>query len=226
MSPEASTYSVVPQDPDATAGRERSVFYAELDFETRIAVSDAAERIRGHGRRRIASAIAQGQELLAVKAKLGHGRFGRWLAIEFDASQDTAENLMYIARQAEAHPQIAEYVGPLSALYRQSARRTTARKTRQHEESEESEEPEEHVESDPVGRALDLFGHSVVMNLRAARDLASIGKSINYSHGRQQYFSALQQDESDLRPLVARNLYDFGLMLVDGSKPFLIEEDE
>jgi hypothetical protein len=57
-----------------------------------------------------------GQKLLQVKAKLGHGRFGTWLTVEFDWTERTAQQFMNVARQFKAENFADLQLAP-SALY-------------------------------------------------------------------------------------------------------------
>jgi hypothetical protein len=57
-----------------------------------------------------------GQKLLQIKGKLGHGRFGTWLAVEFDWTERTAQQFMNVARQFKAENFSDLQLAP-SALY-------------------------------------------------------------------------------------------------------------
>lgn len=66
-------------------------------------------------RRTAQDIIEIGRRLIEVKARLGHGQFGAWLATEFEWSQDTATRFMNVAARFSNIPQIAEFAP--SALY-------------------------------------------------------------------------------------------------------------
>jgi len=76
-----------------------SLALSKFDY-SRVSANDAtdlretAERVRQRHRQQIAAIIETGRELSAVKAKLEHGQFGRWIAAEFDWSERTAQNYM------------------------------------------------------------------------------------------------------------------------------------
>ena len=48
-----------------------------------------------------AGAVKVGRELIAIKAKLQHGEFGKWIATEFHMSDRTAQNCMNAATVIE-----------------------------------------------------------------------------------------------------------------------------
>jgi N6-adenosine-specific RNA methylase IME4 len=83
---------------DASQGQE-GFNYVELDEPTRDSVKAAAERIRCHLTQVHREATAVGQELIQVKAALGHGHFGKWIKAEFKMSDQTALNLMNLAKR-------------------------------------------------------------------------------------------------------------------------------
>jgi hypothetical protein len=90
--------------------------YAGLDAETRIVVQQRTSEIRTIARRAAADIIEIGGKLIEVKGRLGHGRFGAWLAAEFAWSQDMASRFMAVSTKFGAQiPQIAEFAP--SALY-------------------------------------------------------------------------------------------------------------
>ncbi len=91
--------------------------YISLDAETRVVVQQKAGEIRERSKIAGDALIAIGERLLEVKARLGHGQFGQWLAAEFGWSQDTAGNLMNVARLAGQNPKFSE----VAALFDRSA---------------------------------------------------------------------------------------------------------
>lgn len=72
-------------------------------FQPAIAklAEEAAGRIRSHSESGRRSVVEIGKELLAMKRKLGHGLFGKWIDAEFDMSAKSAQNYMNLARMAE-----------------------------------------------------------------------------------------------------------------------------
>ncbi|MBN9470660.1 MAG: DUF3102 domain-containing protein [Bosea sp.] len=53
--------------------------------------------------RRTAEDIVEiGRDLIAVKERIGHGNFGRWLESEFDMSDETARKFMRVAERIGA----------------------------------------------------------------------------------------------------------------------------
>ncbi|WP_292466087.1 DUF3102 domain-containing protein [Mesorhizobium sp.] len=72
-------------------------------FQPAIAklAKEAAGRIRSHSEIGRRSVVEIGKELLAIKGKLGHGLFGKWIEAEFDMTAKTAQNYMNRARMAE-----------------------------------------------------------------------------------------------------------------------------
>src|SRR5580700_3443116 len=72
--------------------------YASLDAALANEARAAAERIHDLGSQQTTAILGIGRELIAIKEKLGHGNFGRWIAAEFGMSADTAGRYMQIAR--------------------------------------------------------------------------------------------------------------------------------
>jgi hypothetical protein len=73
--------------------------YHEMGGPLAAEAKAAAERIRQHGEKQNAAIIAIGKELTAIKAKLGHGHFGRWIDAEFKMSADTAQRYVRVAKE-------------------------------------------------------------------------------------------------------------------------------
>lgn len=90
--------------------------YAALDSETRIVVQQRASEIRTIARRTAADAIDIGQKLIEVKARLGHGQFGRWLEAEFAWQERTAQSFMAVAERFK-NANIADLNFAPTALY-------------------------------------------------------------------------------------------------------------
>lgn len=89
--------------------------YQALDAETRIVVQQRTSEIKALMKRAAQDILDIGQKLIEVKARIGHGHFGAWLAAEFDWSQDTANNFIRVAQRFSDIPKISEFAP--SALY-------------------------------------------------------------------------------------------------------------
>jgi hypothetical protein len=85
---------VIPLRPPGAAAQ---VFfdYDALEPDSAKLAQDAADRIRDRLKR---DYLATGHDLNRVKERLGHGRFGAWLAAEFGMTARTAERYMSAAR--------------------------------------------------------------------------------------------------------------------------------
>ena len=75
------------------------------------------ERIRNRHR---ASIIDTGADLLAIKAKLAHGKFGNWLTYHFGMSERTAQNYMNSATAFGSAPKVVDVLPP-STVYKLAA---------------------------------------------------------------------------------------------------------
>ena len=71
--------------------------YGQLAPVEAAEVRAASERIKIRMKRTAEDIVAIGQDLIATKERLGHGRFGEWIAAEFDMSDMTAKRLMQVA---------------------------------------------------------------------------------------------------------------------------------
>ena len=91
-----------------------SFAYHVLEPEKAGMLKAAAERIRNLFR---ASVVEVGQELIAVKQKIGDGLFGRWIAHEFSMSTRSAQNYMAAARLLIAKNATVAYL-PAKTLYK------------------------------------------------------------------------------------------------------------
>jgi hypothetical protein len=60
---------------------------------------DVADRIRFHISRTVQDVIEIGRDLIAVKKRLGHGKFLPWIDREFKMTNKSAERLMAVAEQ-------------------------------------------------------------------------------------------------------------------------------
>lgn len=82
----------------------------------------AAERIR---ERISVSIIESGRDLLDIKAKLDHGKFGDWLNFHFTMSERTAQNMMNAASAFADTPKVVDVL-PAATVYRLAAKGTPA----------------------------------------------------------------------------------------------------
>ncbi|GHO96625.1 hypothetical protein KSF_066730 [Reticulibacter mediterranei] len=73
--------------------------YATLDGETRAFVQQKAEETHTYLKRTAEDIVQVGQNLLAVKQRLGHGHFMAWLQAEFGMSYHTALNCIRVAER-------------------------------------------------------------------------------------------------------------------------------
>jgi hypothetical protein len=73
--------------------------YSPLEARVADKVRASAETIRRTVQKTIEDIIVVGQELLAVKEDVGHGRFGTWLRAEFGWTERTAQNFMSVAER-------------------------------------------------------------------------------------------------------------------------------
>lgn len=89
--------------------------YEALDAETRIVVQQKTGEIKGLMRQTAQGMFDIGTKLIEVKAKLGHGNFGKWLAAEFEWSERTAQGLMRVANEFKSANFADLKIGP-SAL--------------------------------------------------------------------------------------------------------------
>ncbi len=76
---------------------EVSFDYASLDIETRVLVRQHTREIKERMRRTAQDIIEIGQKLIDVKERLGHGKFGLWLRLEFEWTDRTARQFMRVA---------------------------------------------------------------------------------------------------------------------------------
>jgi hypothetical protein len=73
--------------------------YAALGAESRIVVRQKTGEIRERVKRAAEDIVAIGERLLMVKDHLGHGRFGQWLAAEFQMNERSAQRMMAVAER-------------------------------------------------------------------------------------------------------------------------------
>lgn len=78
------------------ASSELSQSLDQLQYEA----NSWAEQVELHAHRAVEAAIECGRRLVAVKARLGHGKWSHWLGQSFDYDQRTAERYMSLAEYA------------------------------------------------------------------------------------------------------------------------------
>ncbi len=100
------------------AGFDYSGLPASVAKEAEATASRIKERMRAH-------IIETGKELLKIKKKLGHGRFGKWLDFHFGWKERTAQNYMNSATEFGSAPQVIDVLPP-STVYKLAAKSTPA----------------------------------------------------------------------------------------------------
>ena len=70
--------------------------------QLRYEANSWAEQVEQHAYRAVEAGIECGRRLVAVKARLGHGKWSHWLGQSFDYDQRTAERYMSLAEYAGA----------------------------------------------------------------------------------------------------------------------------
>lgn len=100
--------------------------YDSLDTEDSMFLQQQTSEIRGLMRRTAEDIFNIGQKLINVKEKLGHGKFGTWLSIEFGWTERTAQQFMNVARQFKSENFSDLQLAP-SALYLLSAPSTSVK---------------------------------------------------------------------------------------------------
>lgn len=83
----------------------------------------AAGRIRARHRGMVEGILDTGQDLLAMKSKLGHGKFGAWVEASFGWSVRTAENYMRVADEFGDNRELVTQLPP-TTLYGLAAKST------------------------------------------------------------------------------------------------------
>jgi hypothetical protein len=73
--------------------------YEALPTETREFVIQKTDETHGLLKRTAENIIKVGQNLIAVKEKIGHGNFLPWLKAEFDMSDQSARNFIHVAEK-------------------------------------------------------------------------------------------------------------------------------
>ena len=82
-------------------------------------VVQATERIKLRLKRTAEDIIAIGQDLILIKAELGHGNFEKWIKINFEMKRMTAHNIMQVAERFGSNIQLL-YISP-TILYELAA---------------------------------------------------------------------------------------------------------
>jgi hypothetical protein len=104
---------LVPSDITAVAApsspRVPTFNYGTLDAN----LADDARAIATRIKLRLKNSyLATGQDLIAMKERLGHGQFGAWVAAEFGLTARTAERYMGAARIQAANSDIVSHLAP------------------------------------------------------------------------------------------------------------------
>ena len=73
--------------------------YSRLAPDVRAEVETATRRLHDLERRTSESIIEMGNQLISVKAKIGHGNFLPWIDAEFGWTRQTARNFIRVADQ-------------------------------------------------------------------------------------------------------------------------------
>lgn len=90
--------------------------YASLKKGDRAFLQQKTTEIRDRMGRAAQNIVEIGERLIAVKHRLGHGKFGAWLTAEFDWSERTADNMMNVSRRFKSANFADLSIAP-SALY-------------------------------------------------------------------------------------------------------------
>jgi hypothetical protein len=85
----------------------------------------AAQRIQAHMLGTKVSILEIGSDLSAIKGKLEHGLFGKWVAAEFNMSERTAQRYMAVAERFEGKQHILKVL-PVRVIYALAASSTPA----------------------------------------------------------------------------------------------------
>lgn len=83
---------------ETLASTELSQSLDQLQYEA----NSWAEQVEQHAYRAVEAGIECGRRLVAIKARLGHGKWSHWLGQSFDYDQRTAERYMSLAEYAGA----------------------------------------------------------------------------------------------------------------------------
>lgn len=143
--------------------------YAVLDPAHARSARVASEKIRGVMRRTVENLLEIGNELIAIKRILPHGRFGEWLAAEFGWRERMARHFMNVAERFKS-AKFAEIDMDPSAAYLLAAPSTP-----------------EQVRKEALTRAEngERVTHAVATKLVAAHKNSRNGKAAAPSHARR-----------------------------------------
>ena len=86
--------------------------YGALDPALAADARGVAQRVRAGHLRTMQTILEMGRDLSSLKARLGHGRFGRWLDAEFGAVARTAQNYMLAAERFGDKSEIISLLPP------------------------------------------------------------------------------------------------------------------
>ena len=86
--------------------------YQSLRPEVAAEARAVAARVRASHQRTVIAILEMGRDLLAVKASLGHGRFGQWLEAEFGGVARTAQNYMRAAQSFADKSELVSHLPP------------------------------------------------------------------------------------------------------------------
>ena len=78
-----------------SVGTQLAFDYSVFDQDTTTFLQETEDKIVGRTQRWIKDT---GKDLLEAKMRIGHGHFVDWIRARFDMSEDTAQNLMNVAR--------------------------------------------------------------------------------------------------------------------------------
>lgn len=96
--------------------------YSGVSAEIANEAEATAERIRDRHRESI---IATGNDLLSIKNKLAHGKFGSWLDYHFNMSERSAQNYMNAAQVFGSAPKVIDAL-PATTIYKLAAKNVPA----------------------------------------------------------------------------------------------------
>lgn len=87
-----------------------------VDAGTQAFLDEKAHAIRARLKRTAEDVIAIGLDLIAVKERVGYGRFRDWIETEFEMERQTAQNFMNVARRFDGKLPTVGHL-PLKVLY-------------------------------------------------------------------------------------------------------------
>ncbi len=119
--------------------------YSDLSAAEAAELQAVTARIKARMARTIADIIETGRDLIAVKSRLEHGQFGRWLESEFGMTPRTARLFMQAATWAEGKSEIVSVLTP-ATVYLLSAPSTPEAAQRQVLDDLEAGKPVKHRE--------------------------------------------------------------------------------